>query len=77
MVMLYLYEAKTCWPSLYQLTAILGVPVYVHSSISGLLFSTDTSFSFLEKAAGSGQNTSSKSGQQGENMVLHVLLFIK
>lgn len=55
-VMLYLYEAKTCWPSLNQFTVILGVPVYVHSSVNGLPFSMDTSFSFFEKAAGSAQH---------------------
>lgn len=57
-VMLYLYEAKICWPSLYQLTVILGVPLYVHSSVNGLPFSTDTSFSFFEKVAGSEEHIS-------------------
>lgn len=52
-VMLYLYEAKICCPSLYQFTVIFGVPKYEHSRVKGLPFSTDTSFSFLENAAGS------------------------
>lgn len=63
-VMLYLYEAKICWPSLYQLTVILGVPAYVHSSVNGFPFSTDTSFSFFEKAAGSERQTSEEEQRQ-------------
>ena len=52
-LVLYLYEAYTCFPSLYQVTNIFGAPVNVHSSINFLLIGIVWSLSFVTKWAGS------------------------
>lgn len=52
-LVLYLYEAYSCFPSLYHVTNNFGAPVKVHSSLNLLVIGKTVSVNLFRKHGGS------------------------